>query len=254
MQLHRHIRALQSRFPVLVDVKAAGQRFARTLLKRPFESDFKVLRQVHVPPGQVIVDIGGNRGQSIDAIRLYLPDVIIHSFEPHPELAARLVDMFKHDARTTIHACGLGDEASIQPLYTPKYRGFVYDGLASFSKSECEGWLGPETVANFKPDQLETLEQECRIERLDALNLAPAFIKIDVQGYEAAALRGGEHAIRRFEPYILMENNRQGDALLIGWGWSRAALTPQGALCVGEHGALNTLYLPPRDADGRLLS
>ncbi len=249
MPLARHIRALQSRFAVLADAKAEGQRAWRRLRRRPFESDFEILARLPAAPGQVLVDVGANRGQSIDAMRLYHRDTPIHAFEPAARLADRLAARFANDAALTLHRVGLGDRDATCTLYTPVYRGFGYDGLASFDRGEAAGWLSAATVANFDPAALILHEAICTLARLDDFNLAPAFIKLDVQGYERAALLGGEATLRAHEPVVMVENNPGADALLTGWGWRRAAVAPGPVLHGDAQGALNTLYLSPQRAE-----
>jgi hypothetical protein len=48
-------------------------------------------------------------------------------------------------------------------------------------------------------------ESKCRLRTLDELGLEPFFIKIDVQGYEYNALKGGEKTLRAHEPVLLVE-------------------------------------------------
>ena len=250
MGLARHIRALQSRFPALADVKADAQRAWRRLRRRPFEIDFEILARLPVEPGRVLVDVGANRGQSIDAMRLYHQGAPIHAFEPAARLADRLEAMFAGDPALTLHRVGLGERADTRPLYTPVYRGFGYDGLASFDPAEARGWLNAETVANFDPNALTLHEAACTLARLDDFNLAPAFIKLDVQGFERAALLGGEATLRAHEPVVMIENNPAADALLTeDWGWRRAHFTPGPVLREGSPGALNTFYVSPARAD-----
>lgn len=73
---------------------------------------------------------------------------------------------------------------------------------------------------------------------LDSLNLAPDFIKLDVEGMEWHALKGGEQTIKRYKPVIMLEENelnrRYGVAdgepgrLLQSWGARRVLVTRQG--------------------------
>lgn len=246
----RHIRAFQSRFPALADVKADAQRAWRRLRRSPFEADFEILSRLAIEPEQVLIDVGANRGQSIDAMRLYHPSAPIHAFEPAARLAEQLARQFSDDEALTLHRVGLADRPAERTLHTPVYRGYGYDGLASFNREEAAGWLNAETVANFDPDALEIHEAPCSLARLDDFDLAPAFIKLDVQGYERAALLGGEATLRTHEPVVLIENNAPADALLTqDWGWRRAAVTPGPRLFEGAEGALNTIYLSPSRAE-----
>ena len=245
----RHIRALQSRFPGLADMKADAQRAWRRLRRAPFEADFEILRRLQVAPGQVLIDVGANRGQSIDAMRLYHPSAAIHAFEPAARLADQLAARYADDAALSLHRVGLADAAARRTLFTPVYRGFGYDGLASFNAEEARSWLNADTVANFDPHALALHEAPCELARLDDFNLAPAFMKLDVQGFEAAALTGAQTTLRAHEPVVMLENNPAADALLTGWSWVRAAVTPGPRMFQDAHGALNTVYLTPYRAE-----
>ncbi|WP_019961111.1 FkbM family methyltransferase [Woodsholea maritima] len=246
MSIARHIRALQSRFPALANAKADLQRAVRQTLKIPFERDFAILPQLTLPAASDIVDIGANRGQSIDAIRLFNTHAPLHSFEPDPTLFAALERRHRNTPGLHLHNVGLGEAARDIPLFTPTYRGYVYDGLASFSREEASTWLNAETLANFDPQALAIRETVCEIRTLDSFNLAPSFIKIDVQGFEAQALLGGEATLKTHKPYILLENNPKADEVLLGWGWTRTRITPALDLEPGAWGDLNTLYIAPQ--------
>lgn len=243
MHISAHIRALQSRFPALVDAKANLQRFVRRTLRVPFEDDFALLSHWKPEAGEVFLDIGSNRGQSIDAIRLYHPDALIHAFEPNPHLAGALARLFADDPALAVYACGLSETEESRTLYIPVYRGFVYDGLASFDETECRSWLNADTVAGFDADALEVMACDARAFPLDTLNLPAGFIKLDVQGFEGPVLRGARKTLERSAPLVMLENNDAADAFLTGeLGWTRAAFDGQ-RLLPGEHGALNTFYV-----------
>lgn len=72
---------------------------------------------------------------------------------------------------------------------------------------------------------------------LDSLNLAPDFVKIDVEGMEWHTLMGGEQTIRQHRPVVMFEENGlnrrygihdgQVGALLASWGARRVLVTRQ---------------------------
>ncbi|XBQ16390.1 MAG: FkbM family methyltransferase [Oceanicaulis sp.] len=245
MHVAAHVRAFQSRFPSLVDAKASFQRFWRRALRAPFEPDFRLLERWSPEPGEVFVDVGANRGQSIDAIRLYHPDALIHAFEPNPRLALSLARLFEDDPALAVYRCGLGPKEETRRLFVPVYRGFVYDGLASFDAEECRSWLNAKTVAAFDPAKLEVIGFDARTFPLDQLALPVGFLKLDVQGFERAVLTGARKTLETSAPLVLMENNTDGDAWLCEeLGWTRAAFE-NGRLSAGRRGALNTFYVAP---------
>ena len=252
MGLYPVFRDLQSRFGALLEAKVSAQRALRRLRKIPFEDDFRILGQLEIGDG-LCLDVGGNRGQSIDAIRLMQPDCKIMSFEPSGLLSEALERQSANDQKTQIMNMGLGDEAGEFTLYTPFYRNFMYDGLASFVEDEARQWLNMETVWRFNPDLLHIEKRSCKIAVLDELNLDPVFIKLDVQGFERQVILGGRDTLARNKPLILMENNQPGDELLLEMGWRRAAYDPAG-LRLDELGYNNTFYLHPEsEAFARLI-
>ncbi len=243
MGIYPLIRDLQSRFGPLLEAKASAQRAMRRMRKVPFEDDFLILRQLNIGRG-LCLDVGGNRGQSIDAIRLMQPDCKIMSFEPSGLLAEALEKQTVRDPNTQIMNIGLGDEAGEFTLYTPFYRSFMYDGLASFVEAEARQWLNEDTVWRFSPDLLRIEQRSCKISVLDELNLDPVFIKLDVQGFERQVILGGRDTLARKKPLLLMENNDPGDEILQEMGWRRAAYDPAG-LRLDEFGYNNTFYFHP---------
>lgn len=244
MLIEPQIRAWQSRFPALVDAKAGVQRFMRRTLRRPFEAEFSLLSRWRPDPGEVFIDVGAHRGQSVDAIRLYQPDALIHAFEPNVHLATGLATLFDDDPALAVYACGLGDKDEARRLYVPVYRGFVYDGLASFDPDQSRTWLSDETVAGFNPDRFEMMAGEARTFTLDMLDLQPGFIKIDAPGWFASVVRGAKDTLERCRPLILMQTNELADQVLTEErGYTRAAFDGD-RLHPGEEGVENTVYVP----------
>jgi len=212
-KLKRRVRGWQTHFPALLDAKFTAKRWLDRARQRPFDSDFKVLRHLAVSADECFVDVGSNRGQSIDAIRLYHPDHTIAAFEPNSLLMARLQKRFAGDRHLDLMTFGLSDADMDAPLFVPYYRNWLFDGLASFDRKSAESWLNSETIAGFDPalQRIETLT--CRLRRLDDFNLSPAFIKIDVQGFEMQVLKGGQETLQRCGPLLMVEDSAQ----LIPW-------------------------------------
>lgn len=213
-RLGPYLRAFQVRFPGLFGMKNALQRGIRRVLRKPFDGDFAALAALRLPRDGMILDIGGNRGQSIDAIRLFLPDARIVSFEPNPHLAEQLRALFAGDRGVEVKTLALGNEPAVLTLHVPYYNGWMFDGLASLDRSEAENWLTPKNLAGFRPDKLTIETIECAVEPLDSVEgLAPAFVKIDVQGFEPQVLDGARETLSRHRPVVMLETGADVDML-----------------------------------------
>lgn len=235
------MRDFQSRFGFLLDGKAAAQRLYRNIRKHPFEKEFGLISELPANSG-CYLDIGANRGQSIEAIRLFRNDAEIHAFEPNGILVEKLSRRYASLPNVTLHDFGLSNENLSSNLYIPYYRSFMFDGLASFDKSEAEDWLNEETVWHFRKSLLSIREVPCNLRVLDELNLSPVFMKIDVQGNERSVLEGGIDTLKRATPLIILEKNPNAHNLLTELGWQRYAYN-DGRLVPGGESENNDVYL-----------
>jgi FkbM family methyltransferase len=208
LTIKKGLRTLQSEFPSLKEAKEVFYYKMRNALSIPHERDFKALRYIEPRSDRVLVDIGANHGQSIQSMSIYMPSSHITSYEANPNLAQKLRIRYKEVKRISVLARGLSDSAGSFTLYVPSYKGFVYDGLASFNRKEATSWINERTVFGFDPTKLTIAEVACQVSTLDAERLAPLFIKIDVQGYEYNVLKGGIETLRRYEPMLLVESYR----------------------------------------------
>jgi FkbM family methyltransferase len=201
----RLIRSALARAPQLQGLKRETQRAYRRTFRIPFEPEFAILKALQPGPGEVLLDIGANRGQSIDAIRLFLPKTPILAFEPLPDLAETLSAEFAFDDSVTVVKAGLSAAAGQKTLFVPTYAGYRFDGLSSLDRAEAEGWLSQKTLIGFRPDLLKVQEQTIELARLDSFALSPAFIKIDVQGAEVDVMEGGLETLKSNLPALIVE-------------------------------------------------
>jgi FkbM family methyltransferase len=240
--IRKLLRTLQIQFPYLLETKFALTRLFRNCLSIPFESDFHALSLFPDIDEALFLDVGANRGQSTDAILMARKNVRLQLFEPNQLLFKKLRDMFGNNEKIIINNFGLGDKSLENTLYIPFYNKWMFDGLASFNEEKARNWLKGRIL--FFNEQLLSLHKlKCQIKTLDELNLAPYFIKLDIQGYEYQALKGGEQTIKTYEPILLIESpNARMINYLKGFGYQFFAFK-KGKFLSGTIGDPNTFFM-----------
>ncbi len=203
--LRKYVRGLQVHLPGLQDGRYAVERAIRRILRKPADSDFEAIQKLPQGPGILYLDVGANRGFAIEAMSMLAPETDIVALEPNPVLFRKLASVYGNRPDVRLLNLGAGSERGQFTLYHPFYRGWSFDGLASFDRDEAAGWL-PDRLAWYDERHLVLREETCTVERIDDLDLKPALIKIDVQGLELEVLRGAERTLRKCEPILLVES------------------------------------------------
>jgi FkbM family methyltransferase len=246
MTMRKLLRTAQTLAPWARDLKHELQHLRCELLRTPFEPDFRVLAHFDPPPEEEFVDVGANRGQSVQAIKLARPDSRIVCFEPSAHSFRRLARRLRRGQGVRAYNVGLGSQEAACTLYTPSYNGYVFDGLASTDEAEARAWLNPERLYFFSSDRLTLLTENVPVRRLDDFDLKPCFIKIDVQGGELDVLRGASRLIAEHRPIVLIEapSEDREIALLRPLGYE--AFSYDGVrLRAGLRGGRNAFLIPP---------
>lgn len=245
--LKSQLRFLQTRFPGLRPLKF---RFKNLLTKEfglSMDRDFKALAALR--PVGLVLDIGGNWGQSIYAIKRCCSPQKIISFEPNGDLARRLEATFSRDPAVEVRNLALSDKPGSLSLFVPRYGKFIYDGLASIDREEAYNWLNEKTIIPFDPGKLHLDECTVDVLTLDELDLAPEVVKIDVQGAEDAVVRGGMRTFERFRPASIIEAPSAQLTGVLGDIGLKPYFYDGSNLIVHDGRWKNTLFLTDEQAD-----
>lgn len=143
-----------------------------------------------IAPGDLIFDVGANVGELTHVFATLGATVV--AIEPQPGCAGVLKKRFAACEKVKIVELGVGDRVGRLPIY-------VNDGshaLASFSNR----WVTQSRFAELDWNQSETVGITT-LDHLIADYGRPKFCKIDVEGFEAAVLRGLSAKI----PYLSFE-------------------------------------------------
>lgn len=243
-ELRRQFRDLQTHFPRTRAFKFAAFNLATRYLGLFSDPEFRLLAKL--PPLKLALDIGGNWGQSVVALQRYARAHRIVTVEPNPLLAHHLRQQFGGSGNVEVVELGLGLAHGRQQIHVPRYRGYVYDGIASLDREAAAEWLNARRIARFSARHLSVDSFSVQVERLDALGLAPDLIKIDVQGFEAQVIGGGLHTIATHKPLLIVERPDEQIVAILGklgldpYGWNGARLVP------GDLTRKNAMFLAER--------
>jgi FkbM family methyltransferase len=185
------------------------------------EPEIEVLAEF-VSWGDTVVDVGAHRGvYTWHLARIVGSTGRVLAFEPQPDLAAYLQKAFARSHRVSVASSALSDEAGKATLTIP-----VWGSTAMVGHATLEGG-----------GEIGIAVPRCT---LDSLDVSPTFVKIDVEGHEAAVLRGARQTIEQHRPTLLIEidrrrvgmSNVQEDvvAFVLGHGYKASYLASDGIL------------------------
>jgi FkbM family methyltransferase len=178
------------RYPFALERGSAAKRLLTTDPNSRFghEPELAHLLDMLMPDDAIFLDVGSNFGY----FSIYIATRPgfhghIHAFEPIEKSFSslqELVNSLQCDKVVTCHQMAVSDKS----------------GTAKMDIGSDPG------LASIKDDTFEQGET-VQITTLDSLNLDRVdFIKIDVEGHEAAALRGADALISTHKPYIFLES------------------------------------------------
>ncbi len=209
------VRFFYASIPGLAAVRFAVKDLAAPYFMKP---EFRGIHHLSIGSG-LIVDIGANRGQSIEAFRRLAPASRVVAFEPEPRSTARLETRHRRDQTITVHGCALGSRSGVLTFFVPKYGRWDCDGMSSTDYKSATEWLrDPGRMLLFKEAKLSVREHPVECRRLDSFELAPCLVKLHAQDAEFDILKGADATIERHRPALMLAfASTAVDALLRSW-------------------------------------
>ena len=147
------------------------------------------LKRQNLEP-HTVLDVGANVGQFTVAVAKMFPGVQIHSFEPVPECFMNLRKNVSKLKNVSVYQLALGDT-----------EGEESSSILPLSKEHRVAFPNAREISQV-PIKISKLDTIFATQQIDA----PTLLKIDVQGYEANVLRGGEDTLKRIQ-FIVAETS-----------------------------------------------
>lgn len=139
-----------------------------------------------------VVDIGANRGQFALCVRRLFPAAQIYSFEPLARPAQAWRATFAGDARAVLFEAAVGEQAGTAEMHVARW-----DASSSLLP------IGQLQNENFPLTEEARRERVTTVLLTDKLGSAElrgrTLLKLDVQGFELAALRGCGELLSHFD-------------------------------------------------------
>lgn len=184
-----------------------------------FEQElFDRVASAGLPNNATCVDVGGHQGLWATFLSVLRPLGVVYTFEPNPANQTILLHNIKHAGTGNIFLApyALGSTDGPDSLH-------CWDVTLKAGGSGCH-------QLRQSPGDLPTYEVPVLVRRLDALDLNPDFIKVDVEHWELEVLKGAEKTLRYCRPSVLIEchNNDlsyQVEAFLKGLGYTPERFT-----------------------------
>ena len=164
----------------------------RKINKETSNINFDDLLKDKIPNNPVILDVGGNKGQSIERFIKIFDNPTIHSFEPIKKEYDYMIKKFKGKNNIILNNFAIGEKKCIKEFnVTAKTGNSSFNNIQKDTK-----WLKARSkeyniseenyIVKKEKISIETLDDYIKKQNLKRIDL----LKIDTQGYEDKVLEG----------------------------------------------------------------
>lgn len=218
----QELKVRLTRFPGLYRRARLPYATARFLLRHPHDYDYAAFG-LFPPSDGLFLDVGANAGMSSMSFRIYQRRARIFAIEPNPYHEPDLRWTQRVVGRMSYGIFAAGDTPAAHSFFVPIFRGVPITAEASLSREFVEDSpsLKRQLGAGMHSPDFQIVERRVEVRRLDDLHLAPAFVKVDVQGFEQPALTGMAQTLERYGPPVLVEAPQEDTlALMASLGYA----------------------------------
>jgi FkbM family methyltransferase len=194
------------------------------------EPEIQELLAANVKPGSVMWDVGANVGfLTLIAARLVGPNGQVVAFEPLPSNCEAIRRNLALNQMGNVEVVGVALSDEIGSAKLDVYRARTLAKLAEHDGERDRGHddrgagadrdvgAGAEEGGDPGLGRVLVEQIEVRVSTFDALlasHSAPALVKMDIEGAEAAALRGAGKLLAEVRPILLCELHGTADAVM----------------------------------------
>jgi FkbM family methyltransferase len=185
--------------------KLAWEAVHRLTFLLPHDQSYKAFRHFAAArPQGLFLDVGANDGISVLSFRKFSKQYRILGLEPNPALEPPLQKIKSRDPLFDFKMVGAGASPLRLPFFVPTYRGIVLHTFTSSSREQVRASVA-RSFGKSVGAAIVIHPFEAEIIRLDDLNVDPAIIKVDAEGFDYDVLVGLEETIARSRPFIATE-------------------------------------------------
>jgi FkbM family methyltransferase len=185
--------------------KLAWEAVHRLTFLLPHDQSYKAFRHfIAARPQGLFLDVGANDGISVLSFRKFSKQYRILGLEPNPALKPPLQKIKSRDPLFDFKMVGAGASPLRLPFFVPAYKGIVLHTFTSSSEEQVRASVA-RSFGKSVGAAIVIHPFDAEIIRLDDLNVDPAIIKVDAEGFDYDVLVGLEKTIERSRPFIATE-------------------------------------------------
>mgnify|MGYP003810613893 CR=1 FL=1 len=190
-----YITYLFARFGLMKNISSHITLFGILRMgKREIELAEFFIKNIHKE--DIFYDIGANEGFFSKLLYNFFGESIeVHSFEPSPDVFARLKSDLEGRNGVFLKKLALSDTFGTFTQYIPA-KDPTLSGTSTLLKEAAE-----KNIQNFK----EIMISATTLDLYVSDHKLPTFIKMDVEGYESYVIRGGVKTLSQKKPIVAME-------------------------------------------------